>query len=303
MSSLPRGSRLPQFEHLTPLPVSSAAGACACNDERGTGRYIYFLLGATSFWRYDVWRDSWQQLANPPTLTFAAGCAMTFDPSRNGIWLFAPLSSSPYCVFAFYDIASNTWNSMAVPSGLTAQWGTDACLSHTCPVYNPAGNDDYIYLIGNNSTTWYRYSVSANSWTIMSPSLPSTAVAGTALIWTWGFNPDSIYYFTATAGMYYYSISGSTFAYAYYTPMTETFSTGTCLAYNTKDKIYIVKDATHRIYAYIPQQNIMEPAGKIPYYSGTAIVGDGLAYVKTEDGTEYLYYRKHSGQEFWRMML
>jgi len=306
MSVYPRGRRFSFFEHLAPLPVSSASGACACNDERGTDRYIYMLLGATSFWRYDVWYDAWQQLANPPTLAFAAGCAMVYDPSRNGIWLFAPLSTSPYCVFAFYDIATNTWTSKSVPSGLTAQWGTDASLVHTCPVYNPLGNDNYIYLIGNNSTTWYRYSVSENSWSTMSQALPYAAGSGCALVWTWGFNPDRIYFLVGggSASIYYFTISTSTFSGDIpYKPKSETFSTGTVVAYDTRNRIYIVKDATHRIYAYVLPQDVLEPAGKIPYGSGTAIVGDGLIYVKLNDGSEYLYYRRQSGSEFWRCNL
>jgi hypothetical protein len=231
---------------------------------------------------------------------------MVYDPSRNGIWLFAPLSSSPYCAFAFYDIATNTWTSKSVPSGLAAQWGTDASLTHTCPVYNTLGNDDYIYLIGNNSSTWYRYSVSADSWTTMSTALPDVAGAGCALVWTWGFNPDRIYYLKGggSSSIYYYSISANAFSSDIsYQPKFETFSTGTVVAYDTSNCIYIVKDTTHRIYAYILSKDILEPAGKIPYSSGTAIVGDGLLYVKLDDGSKYLYYRRHSGSEFWRCNL
>jgi hypothetical protein len=47
----------------------------------------------------------------------------------------------------------------------------------------------------------------------------------------------------------------------------------------------------------------MYPGGIWPYTSGTSIVGDGLCYVKTSDGAEYLYYRRNSGTEFWRTLI
>lgn len=304
--NLKKGIDLPVYQWLRFLPASSSSGACMCNDERGTDRFIYMLLGATSFWRYDTWTDTFQQLANPPSLTFAAGVAMTYDPSRGYVWLFAPLSSSPYAVFAYYNTATNTWTSCAAPSGLSGQWGTDAYLSHPCTTYNTNGNDDYIYLIGNNSTTWYRYSVSGNSWTTMSPALPAAAGAGCALIWTWGYNTDRLYYLRAsgTNALYYFTISTATWSSAIsYVPNTETFTTGTCVAYDSSNRIYIVKDTTHRMFYYQLDENKMYPAGYWPYTSGSAIVGDGLCYVKTEDGAQYLYYRRHSGTEFWRMLI
>jgi hypothetical protein len=47
----------------------------------------------------------------------------------------------------------------------------------------------------------------------------------------------------------------------------------------------------------------MYPGGVWPYSGGTGIVGDGLCYVKTQDGAEYLYYRRNSGSEFWRTLI
>lgn len=297
---------LPVYQWLRFLPVASAAGCSTTNDKRGTDRYIYFLLGATSFWRYDTWLDSYQQLANPPTMSFAAGVAMTYDPSRGYVWLSAALTSSPWHMFAYYDTATNTWTSRNAVTGLGAAFGTDAALSHTCPSYNAAGNDDYIYLIGNNSTTWYRYSFSGNSWSTMSPALPAAAGAGCALVWAFGFNADRLYYLrgTASASLYYFTISTPAWsADTAYQPKTETFTAGTCVAYDGANRIFITKDATHRIYYYQLNEDKMYPGGYWPYLSGTAIVGDGLVYVKSEDGAEYIYYRRHTGTELWRMLI
>jgi len=303
--NLKKGIDLPVYQWLRFLPASSGTGACFCNDERGTDRFIYMIFSGSSFWRYDTWTDCYQQLANPPAITFGAGVAMVYDPSRNYVWLFGPLSGSPYAMFAYYDINTNTWTSRAVPSGLSAQWGTDAALVHTCTAYNSSGNDDYIYLIGNGSSTWYRYSISANSWTTMSPALPASALAGCALHWTWGSNPDRLYFIRggATNSIFYYSFSSGTWTTLSYVPNTETFSTGTCTAYDGSTRIYIQKDATHRTFYLELSENRMYPALFWPYTPGSAVIGDGLCYVKTEDGAQFLYFRRHNSIEFWRALI
>lgn len=308
--NLKKGIDLPVFQWLRFLPASKGAGACLVNDERGTNQFIYFIFSATSFWRYNIVADTFQQLANPPSLTFAAGVAMVFDPSQGTegrIWLFAPLSSSPYCVFAYYDIATNTWTSRATITGLSAQWGTDAALIHTCSIYNANGNDDYIYLIGNNATTFYRYSISGNSWTTLT-ALPAAAGAGCGLYWDWGTggDTDKIYAIrgAGSSTIYRYSISGNSWSTITYVPATETFTTGTSGAYdNVRRRIWIQKDATHRVYYFDLATSKMLPGFTFPYTSGTAVVGDGLCYVKTEDEAEYLYYARQSGTELWRTLI
>ena len=297
---------LPIYQWLRFLPVASAAGACMCNDERGTDRYIYFLLSATSFWRYDTWTDTFQQLANPPTMSFAAGVTMCYDPSRGYVWLSAPLTSSPWHMTAYYDTALNTWTSRANIAGLAAAFGTEASLCHTCSTYNVAGNDDYLYLIGNNGTIWWRFSVVGNAWSVMANALPAAAGAGCTIVWPWGFNTDRLYYIrgTATSAVYYYTIGVPAWsALIAYVPATETFTAGTCVAYCPNNRIFIVKDATHRMFYYQLDQDKMYPGGYWPYLSGAAIVGDGLVYVKSEDGAEYIYYRRHTGTELWRMLI
>jgi len=62
---------LPVWEWTRPLPVAPTAGlSCSCvadnvDFNEVSGRYIYLLLNATNFWRYDTVADSYQQLASP----------------------------------------------------------------------------------------------------------------------------------------------------------------------------------------------------------------------------------------------
>ena len=69
--NLKQGIDLPVFQWLRFQPQNSAAGSCQCNDIRGTDRYIYTLLDATHFYRYDTITDTFQQLASPTGLMTA----------------------------------------------------------------------------------------------------------------------------------------------------------------------------------------------------------------------------------------
>ena len=61
---------LPVWEQLRFAPAVSAAVTSACSADNSlfseeNGRYIYYLIAAASFWRYDTWTDTYQQLASP----------------------------------------------------------------------------------------------------------------------------------------------------------------------------------------------------------------------------------------------
>lgn len=69
---------LPTWEWLRFSPVVPQTGnscsAVADNSQfnENSGRYIYYLLNATNFWRYDTIADTYQQLASPPQATATA---------------------------------------------------------------------------------------------------------------------------------------------------------------------------------------------------------------------------------------
>lgn len=302
----------PIAQTMAPTPVATAAGACICSDLRGTDRYIYALFSATSFWRYDVQTDTWQQLPSPTdAITFGAGTDMVFDPSLNRVWLFGPRTTANYAYFQYYDITLNTWTSRAIPAGLAAIWAVDASLVHTCTTYNGAGTDDYIYLIGNNSTTWYRYGIGANAW-VASPAgfgvnLTAAAGAGCAIHWCYGYATDTLYIIraTATATIYAYTIGVPAIATITYNPATETFTTGTSSEYDGGTRIYIQKDATQRVLQLnLAGTYTMTPACTFPY-TGTAIVGDKLTTVKSTETTPvtFLYLLMNTGQYVWRVLV
>lgn len=71
---------LPVFELCAQAPTASSATACMTTVDTNTGRYIYYLTAST-FYRYDVERDMWQQLATPLVAPVTA-CSMRYVSNR-----------------------------------------------------------------------------------------------------------------------------------------------------------------------------------------------------------------------------
>jgi hypothetical protein len=83
-------------------------------------------------------------------------------------------------------------------------------------------------------------------------------------------------------------------------PDTEVFGLGTMYAYDGKDRLYIQKDSTGRIFYIDLLTNTVHGAGTMPYVIGTAgigvaVNGNRMEIVVTADGLKYLYVMKHTG--------
>jgi hypothetical protein len=173
-------------------------------------------------------------------------------------------------------------------------------------VYQISGNDNFLYYMGNNAVTMYRYDIGANTWSTLSPvaarsSAPSTGMSGH---WIWGvtnsawtnesaiINGRRIYSFRggASVGLDYYDIAANTWvSAATYAPATETFTTGTKYSYYG-DNIYIQKDATNRWFKYDIAGQAMEGWNTMPVVQGAAIVGDTAFDVEYQDGATIIIY-------------
>lgn len=300
---------LPSWEVLQPFPAATAAGACTCNDERGSNRFIYVLLSATSFWRYCTYTNTYQQLASPPGGTFGAATNMIFDPSRGSagyVWLHLS-SGTGAPTFQYYDCAANTWTARSVVN-LGATMGTECNMTHTCSTYNVAGNDDYIYLIGNASTVSYRYDIAGNAWVNNLTVQPSACGAGCYLCWMPGVNTDRIYRIRGanTATIDYYSIAGNSWTALTFYPLTETFTTGTMSICRNKDtdKIFIQHNVTLRIHELdIGDGTLIPKATEYLVATGAAHAANRMCYVKETNGIEFLYMGLHTNANFLRTAL
>lgn len=213
-------------------------------------------------------------------------------------------------------IASNTLNELTVSTA----WTT---IPDATSQYVIEGNDDYIYLIGNNSVIMYRYSISAGTWTTISPSVARTGALGSGCSghWVWGCNDSDwtnessllngrrIYSFRAASGtvLDYYDIpSNSWTSTVTYSPGNTLFTTGTKYTIVEGRYIWIQKDATNRFYRFDPVKSEIEPGGQFLYTQGNAIVGDTCFDVTYTDGgttLTWIYIILNSSAVMLRMLL
>jgi hypothetical protein len=287
-------------------------------------------LAAGSFRRYDFATNSWITLSNaglPATIgtdgrlmatpawidsgfrSFASGTATggsstTLTNSAKG-WATNQWANSQLRITAgtgagqIRTVASNT----ATTVTLSSAWST---APDATSQYSLEGNDDFLYFIGNNAITLYRYSISANSWSTLSPTTARGAAPGAGLSGHWIHSVSASDWSNENSirnGRYLYSIrgGGSALLDRYdlaanswenalpYAPATETFTTGTKLVYNG-DFLYLQKDATSRWFRYDFAQSAMDGWTTMLYPQGAAVVGDTAFDVSFRDGNTEIVY-------------
>lgn len=213
-------------------------------------------------------------------------------------------------------IASNTATALTV----SANWATNPDATSQ---YAIEANEDYIYFLGNNAVTMYRYSVSANTWTVMSPTTARAAapVAGMGAVAV-GVSGEPIWAAETAIkdGRYIYSprgtssvidrfdIAGGTAGAGAWQALTfvngETFNAGS--SYFVMGRyIFIRKDATNRFFKYSVRGNYLEPLSTNLYPDGAALLGNKI-WVKNYDTAktiQWLYSLRNTGTELQRLML
>jgi hypothetical protein len=280
-------------------------------------------LGAASFRRYDYALNTWSSLsttglpAAPGTdgklvstnswqgsgfNSFSTGSATaaTTNTLTNNTrsWTVNQWANSQIRITAgtgagqIRTISSNTSTQVTVSVNWTVT-------PDTTSAYSIEGNDDFIYYLGNNAVTMYRYSITTNTWTTLSPGVArgGAPVAGMSANWAWkvsasDWNDDNsylngrfIYSFRGGAGALLdrYDIGLNTWAAVTYSPVTETFTTGTKYSYNG-DHIYIQKDITGRWLRYNIVTSDQDGWGQFLFPNGAAILGDTAFDVTYTDG-------------------
>ena len=182
----PAGTNTIQFAALPSAVVNTDTFAI------DTGRF-FVVNGGTqasgSFKNYDPLRGVWTTLSQtglPATLgtdcklvvtpsdriivtgTATAGGASTLTNSAK-TW-----TTNQWCNYQIRITAGTGIGQVRTIASNTATVLTTSVAWTTTPdatsVYEITGNDDFIYLLGNNAVTMYRYSISGNTWTIIAPT-------------------------------------------------------------------------------------------------------------------------------------
>tara|TARA_R110000868_G_C10940884_1_gene767084 strand:- start:991 stop:2421 length:1431 start_codon:yes stop_codon:yes gene_type:complete len=105
-------------------------------------------------------------------------------------------------------IASNTATVITVSSAWTTNPSTDS-------VYEITGNDDNIYFSGNATVTLYKFSISANTWATITPTVARAAATNNGCTVVWNYktgNADWANESTILDGKYLYSYRGGVIA-------------------------------------------------------------------------------------------
>lgn len=226
-------------------------------------------------------------------------------------------------------IASNTATALTV----SVAWTTTP---DATSVYVIEGNDDYFYLLGNNAVTMYRYSVSANAWTVLSPTAARAGAPGAGLsgnwidsVADWANNETLVAHYSTTLykqnGRYIYSFRGAGgnvldvydiaantwISGVAYGSQTETFTTGSSYV-DVDGIIYANKEATGRIFAFDVGRNRLSP---LAYNTaqvalgGSAVAGSKMFILPWTDNyaqankVKFLYVLRNSGADMMRMVL
>lgn len=314
---------------------------------------IYALIGngtvASIFQKYDVATNSWTTLnvTNLPA-TFGTDSTICYpEPSdNNNAGGFTGAVSVTLGASAIIGATSLTVvaTTKAMPIGTVLNFGTrtaplyavltaSASIGATTLAVSPlisaltdgqiAYYADNIYLIGNATTAFYRYSVGTATWSTTADisGTPALAVAlgasgaGCGLKWLSGIDPDYLFFVRggATANIYRYQLSTNTWSTVTFHPATETFTTGTVHATrkdaNGKNNSWLIqKDTTLRIYEFIPtiSTNLARLDPKITQFilaTSTAVVGDKMGCMKSPDGIEFCYLLLHTSTGFLRSPL
>lgn len=214
------------------------------------------------------------------------------------------------------QIASNTSTAITVWTAWTIQ--PDATST-----YEITASEDYLYLLGNNAITMYRYSISANTWTVMSPTIarawaPIAWMSWNAIWKSWEsiWENESI----ILDGRYIYSFRWWTsvldrFDIAWWTAWAgawqvityvwaETFS-GWSSVFSMWRYLYIKKDATNRFFKYSIRWNYIEPISTDFFPDSTAVIWQKI-WVKNYDSSSWIswiYSLQNSGTVLRRLMI
>lgn len=212
------------------------------------------------------------------------------------------------------SITSNTATTLTVPTWTTTPDATS--------VYTIEGNDDYLYFMGNNAVTLYRYSISGNTTVTLTPTAARAAAPAVGMSghWIWDvvdtqWNDESaiiegrrIYSFRGGAGavLDYYDIALNTWVSGVtYAANAEVFGAGSKYSYHD-NFLYLHKDATGRWFRFNLITNEMEGWNTMLMPNGAAVAGDTAFDASYRDGAthvEFIYMILNTSQVMLRQMV
>lgn len=213
-------------------------------------------------------------------------------------------------------ITANTATTLTFASGATID---------ATSVYSIEGDENAIYYIGNGAVTMYKYSISADSWSTVTPTAAraSAPIAGMTADWVgvtgdsgWA-NPDNcldgryIYSMRPTSGILdRYDIASQAWlptTGVNYLP-NLVLANGSSSFWDDRYIYYLVQGTAAipvRIYKYNIRGNYMEPFAEDWLLGGAAVVGNKVwvKHLSTEGDIRWVYYISGTSQIMRRIMI
>lgn len=335
------------------LPINGVAFDATTKFQIFSGSIWFFNAGTTAvgFTSYDFSTNVWtaRSVTNLPVLFGTTGQLIS-TPASTGFFATGTATSAASTtltnsgkawqvnMFANFQIritggtgagqiriiTSNTATAVTVPA-----W---TVIPDATSTYNIEGNEDVFYLFGNNAVTVYKFLVSTNTWSTLTPTVARAGgmAAGGSADWVdsvvgWDTETAVSHYTTlitkqngryiyslrggATSTLDVYDISANTWINAIaYAGQMETFTTGSH-SVDYAGLIYIVKEATGRNFVFNIDKNEISAFATNTCQTalgGTAIEGDKTFFLIYKDGdTEIKFYYsiRHSSSDLVRMIV
>lgn len=303
-------------------------------------------LGAASFRRYDIATGAWSSLTNTGLpATWGTDGRMISPYLRSDIYDSgtATSGSSTTLVCTGKGWTNDQWINYRVRitggtgrgqksliidnTGDTLTFAAGATIDATS-TFEIEGDENSIYLLGNNAVTMYKYNISANSWATVSPTTvrAGAPIAGMSADWV-GKTGDAQWASITDIkdGRYIYSLRGGTsvldrfdisggtngagaWSTVTYQPSLQTFATGDSTEWSG-EYIYIIKEGSatvpQRVYKYCLIGNTLIPVTTDWYLGGAALLGNKIwiKNLSTDGKIKWLYVLQSTSTNLRRIML
>jgi hypothetical protein len=336
------------------LTIAAAAGSVANNDtfRINSGSFFVFTSGvlASSFKRFDIGTMSWGSFLSIAVLaatwgtdgrmvttgmygvsydsgTASAGAATTLTDSSKS-WATDQWISYQVRITGGTGIGQVRPITDSTGTVLTvAAWTTQPDATST---YVIEGDENAIYIMGNNTTTTVKYSISGNTWANLAPTAAraGNAVAGMTGDFV-GVTGDTNWADITNIkdGRYIYSFRGATsvldrlnlnggtagvptWEVVTYQPSLQTWATGvgSNWSYGTPS-IYIAKEGSgtvpQRMYKYDVVGNTITPVTSDWYLGGAALLGNKVMVknLSSSNIIKWLYVLQSTSTNLRRIMI
>jgi len=337
----------------TTLTFDSVVGTAVANNDTfriASGMFYVLIpgtLSATTFRKYDIATGSWTSCTSTglPATWGTDGKMVT--PGMFGVSYDSGTAAATSSTTTL-DCTGKTWTAdqwinyqVRITGGtgigqvrvitdndtdtLTFAAGTDLDETSTFVI---EGDENAIYVLGNNAVTMYKYSISANTWATVAPTTarvgaPIAGMSGEFVGVTgdtgWADitnikNGRYIYSFRGgTSVLDRFDIAGGTagagaWLAITYQPSLTTFATGSGVDWSGK-YLYIGKEGTaaipQRFYAFSVVDNTMIPITTDWYLGGVALLGGRvwIRYLSSAGLVKWLYCLQSTSTNLRRIML